>query len=209
MADADGGQRVVNCGVTATEPSIPVPEVFNSSGVPLGLAAIETQLIAVNASLDAIEADIDAITADIDSIMSDVDAIRVATQTIATEQTAIRKYGQVDLIASGSFATGAMADLNSTAASPYVAAANYSKCYVVIVNGDYTAAGLVTLSHLGLGGTVEAWRIGDSTGVDSVGAQIQPGEERIIEIGRVKTSDKLRGKASTGNVRWALYGASE
>lgn len=201
MADT---QLVLQCGAdsSSSKPSEPIPMAVSSAGVPLGLVAIETQLIAVNASLDAIEFDIDAIA-------SDIDSIRVALETVATEQTAIRKQGQLDLIAAGSFGAVAMADLNSTLATPYVAAANYNNCYVVIVNGDYATAQMVTLSHLGLGGTVEAWRLGDGTGVSTVGAQIQPGEERIIKIGRMKTSDKLRGKASTTAVRWALYGAQE
>lgn len=81
MSDAT---RTVNCGVTAAAPSIPVPEAFNSSGVPLGFANIETQLTSLNSSISS---------------------IKTALETIATEATAIRKQGQVRALAGVAFTT--------------------------------------------------------------------------------------------------------
>lgn len=123
--------------------------------------------------------------------------------TIATESTALRKQGQNDFIAAGAFAGGAVADLSSALAG------NYNNCRAIITNGDTTAPQVATVVHLAGGGATAAYHLGDATGGTALGYPLQPGESRVINIGRMKTSDKLRGCASSTAVKWALYGAAE
>lgn len=123
--------------------------------------------------------------------------------TIATELTAIRKQGQNDFISAGSFAAGAVADLSSALA------ANYNNCKAIITNGDTTNPQVATVVHLAGGGLTAVYYMGDATGGTALGSPLQPGESRIIDLGRMKTSDKLRGCASSTAVKWALRGAAE
>lgn len=127
--------------------------------------------------------------------------------TIATESTAIRKQALVKLIAAGQFGNAGETDLNSTAASPWVALAAYDNCYIEIVNAD-SAAGSVTLIHGAAGNTIPAWHLGIDAGTGGEGFPIQAGERIRVDIGTIEASDRLNGKALTTNVRWALYGAA-
>lgn len=123
--------------------------------------------------------------------------------TIATEATAIRKYTQVNYIEAGVFATGAVANLSAALA------ANYNNCEVVVTNGDTTNPQVVTVVHLANGGATSTYLLGDSTGGTALGFPLQPGESKTIPIRRMKTSDRLKGCASSANVTWILRGATE